>query len=117
MLSVLVSVGFGIRCTLVQFDALPYCFWTICSQAANAFRFQHLLRLVVDRTPITLHGNALKDAITGAYIVSRKNRQQLGDFRVERRKEGDRSFGESQGQAPHSWPSKRPEGKSPRDGI
>ena len=38
---------------------------------------------------ITLHGNALKDAITGAYIVSRKNGQQLGDFRVERRKEGD----------------------------
>jgi hypothetical protein len=38
---------------------------------------------------ITLHGDALKDAITGAYIVSRKNGQQSGDFRIGRRKEGD----------------------------
>lgn len=41
---------------------------------------------------ITFHGDALRNAITGSYVVSRQDGQQLGDFRIERRKEGDRQY-------------------------
>jgi hypothetical protein len=38
---------------------------------------------------IAFHGDALKTSITGSYVVSRQDGQQLGDFRIEKRKEGD----------------------------
>jgi hypothetical protein len=41
---------------------------------------------------IAFHGDALKNAIAGVYVVSRQDGQQQGDFRLERRKEGDPQY-------------------------
>jgi hypothetical protein len=41
---------------------------------------------------ITFHGDSLKNLITGSYVVSRQDGQQLGDFRIEKRKEGDPQY-------------------------
>lgn len=41
---------------------------------------------------ITFHGDALKNSISGSYVVSRQDGQQLGDFRIEKRKEGDPQY-------------------------
>jgi hypothetical protein len=41
---------------------------------------------------ITFRGDASKNTIAGSYVVSRQDGQQLGDFRLEKRKEGDPQY-------------------------
>ena len=52
-------------------------------------RGAHVNFVVAD---IAFRGDALKDAITGFYVVSRQESQQLGEFRLERRKESDPQY-------------------------
>jgi hypothetical protein len=41
---------------------------------------------------IKFQGQSVKNQITGSYVVSRQDGQQLGDFRLEKRKEGDPKY-------------------------
>ena len=55
----------------------------------GSIRGSHVDFVVAD---ITFRGDASKNEIAGSYVVSRQDGQQLGDFRFEKRKEGDPQY-------------------------